>query len=148
MTSAGPSGLGACPACRCQADTSSPRRECQGAARRDGAAAVWPRRPRGRPGRGVGGRERSPALQEEPRLCPVLHKPSACRIVCQTGAAQEAFADVVTVNVSREGKSRERYSYMVSNCLVEASAATLTLTFLVPLKQALVLQAPSSRKRF
>uniref|UniRef100_A0A8C9LAF9 Plexin D1 n=1 Tax=Pavo cristatus TaxID=9049 RepID=A0A8C9LAF9_PAVCR len=34
-------------------------------------------------------------------------------IVCQTGAAQEVFADVVTVNVSREGKSRERYSYML-----------------------------------
>lgn len=38
------------------------------------------------------------------------------RIVCQTGEAQEAFSDVVTVNVSREGKSRERYSYVVSRC--------------------------------
>uniref|UniRef100_A0A8C0B6U7 Plexin D1 n=1 Tax=Buteo japonicus TaxID=224669 RepID=A0A8C0B6U7_9AVES len=35
------------------------------------------------------------------------------RIVCQTGEAQEAFSDVVTVNVSREGKSRERYSYVL-----------------------------------
>ncbi|XP_072203214.1 plexin-D1 isoform X1 [Excalfactoria chinensis] len=34
-------------------------------------------------------------------------------IVCQTGMAQEVFADVVTVNVSREGKSRERYSYVL-----------------------------------
>ncbi|XP_010118774.1 PREDICTED: LOW QUALITY PROTEIN: plexin-D1-like, partial [Chlamydotis macqueenii] len=34
-------------------------------------------------------------------------------IVCQTGATQEAFSDVVTVNVSREGKSRERYSYVL-----------------------------------
>uniref|UniRef100_A0A803XQE7 Plexin D1 n=1 Tax=Meleagris gallopavo TaxID=9103 RepID=A0A803XQE7_MELGA len=37
----------------------------------------------------------------------------ARRIVCRTGAAQQVFADVVTVNVSREGKSRERYSYML-----------------------------------
>ncbi|KAM6413682.1 plexin-D1 [Rhynochetos jubatus] len=34
-------------------------------------------------------------------------------IVCQTGEAQEAFSDVVTVNVSREGKSKERYSYVL-----------------------------------
>ncbi|NXW63285.1 PLXD1 protein, partial [Eurystomus gularis] len=34
-------------------------------------------------------------------------------IVCQTGEAQEAFSDVVAVNVSREGKSRERYSYVL-----------------------------------
>ncbi|NXE73024.1 PLXD1 protein, partial [Cochlearius cochlearius] len=34
-------------------------------------------------------------------------------IVCQTGEAPEAFSDVVTVNVSREGKSRERYSYVL-----------------------------------
>ncbi|NWY51398.1 PLXD1 protein, partial [Chionis minor] len=34
-------------------------------------------------------------------------------IVCQTGEAQEAFSDVVTVNVSREGRSRERYSYVL-----------------------------------
>ncbi|XP_074770846.1 plexin-D1 isoform X2 [Athene noctua] len=34
-------------------------------------------------------------------------------IVCRTGEAQEAFSDVVTVNVSREGKSRERYSYVL-----------------------------------
>ena len=44
------------------------------------------------------------------RSCP-LH-----RIVCRTGEAPEAFADVVTVNVSREGRSRERYSYVVSSC--------------------------------
>uniref|UniRef100_A0A8V5HEZ3 Plexin-D1 n=1 Tax=Melopsittacus undulatus TaxID=13146 RepID=A0A8V5HEZ3_MELUD len=34
-------------------------------------------------------------------------------IVCQTGEAQEAFSDVVTVNVSQEGKSRERYSFVL-----------------------------------
>ncbi|NWT88513.1 PLXD1 protein, partial [Lanius ludovicianus] len=34
-------------------------------------------------------------------------------VVCQTGEAQEAFLDVVTVNVSREGRSRERYSYVL-----------------------------------
>ncbi|NXH29786.1 PLXD1 protein, partial [Myiagra hebetior] len=34
-------------------------------------------------------------------------------VVCQTGEAQEAFSDVVTVNVSREGRSRERYSYVL-----------------------------------
>uniref|UniRef100_A0A8C3PIE7 Plexin-D1 n=1 Tax=Calidris pygmaea TaxID=425635 RepID=A0A8C3PIE7_9CHAR len=34
-------------------------------------------------------------------------------IVCQTGEAQEAFSDVVTVNVSREGRSKERYSYVL-----------------------------------
>uniref|UniRef100_A0A663EVD3 Plexin-D1 n=1 Tax=Aquila chrysaetos chrysaetos TaxID=223781 RepID=A0A663EVD3_AQUCH len=42
-------------------------------------------------------------------------------IVCQTGEAQEAFSDVVAVNVSREGKSRERYSYVVSSCLPDVS---------------------------
>ncbi|NXY34943.1 PLXD1 protein, partial [Pomatorhinus ruficollis] len=39
--------------------------------------------------------------------------PSAHRVVCQTGEAPEAFSDVVTVNVSREGRSRERYSYVL-----------------------------------
>ncbi|NXM73881.1 PLXD1 protein, partial [Serilophus lunatus] len=34
-------------------------------------------------------------------------------IVCRTGEAPEAFSDVVTVNVSREGRSREQYSYVV-----------------------------------
>ncbi|NWX24079.1 PLXD1 protein, partial [Aegotheles bennettii] len=34
-------------------------------------------------------------------------------IVCQTGEAQEVFSDVVTVNVSQEGRSRERYSYVL-----------------------------------
>ncbi|XP_053151779.1 plexin-D1 isoform X2 [Hemicordylus capensis] len=34
-------------------------------------------------------------------------------IVCWTGEAPEEFADVVTVNVSREGKSREQFSYML-----------------------------------
>ncbi|NXR21265.1 PLXD1 protein, partial [Cinclus mexicanus] len=34
-------------------------------------------------------------------------------VVCQTGEAVEAFSDVVTVNVSREGRSRERYSYVL-----------------------------------
>ncbi|KAK1332376.1 hypothetical protein QTO34_007050 [Cnephaeus nilssonii] len=34
-------------------------------------------------------------------------------IVCATGPAAGAFSDVVTVNVSKEGKSRERFSYVV-----------------------------------
>uniref|UniRef100_A0A8D0HJ08 Plexin-D1 n=1 Tax=Sphenodon punctatus TaxID=8508 RepID=A0A8D0HJ08_SPHPU len=34
-------------------------------------------------------------------------------IVCQTGEALLPFSDVVTVNVSKEGKSRDRYSYVV-----------------------------------
>uniref|UniRef100_F7GEJ6 Plexin-D1 n=1 Tax=Ornithorhynchus anatinus TaxID=9258 RepID=F7GEJ6_ORNAN len=34
-------------------------------------------------------------------------------IVCWTGASQSIFSDVVTVNVSKEGKSRERYSYVL-----------------------------------
>ncbi|EMP35584.1 Plexin-D1 [Chelonia mydas] len=34
-------------------------------------------------------------------------------IVCRTGEAPSIFSDVVTVNVSREGKSRERYSYVL-----------------------------------
>lgn len=55
----------------------------------------------------------------------------ACRIVCQTGEALEVFSDVVTVNVSREGKSKERYSYVVSDCLVGASLVTLMFMFLV-----------------
>nr|XP_021152280.1 plexin-D1-like [Columba livia] len=38
---------------------------------------------------------------------------SSPRIVCRTGEALEAFSDVVTVNVSREGRSRERYSYVL-----------------------------------
>lgn len=54
------------------------------------------------------------------------------RIVCQTGEAQEAFSDVVTVNVSREGKSRERYSYVVSSCLPDVSSVIP-----VPLKTSL-----------
>ncbi|XP_061474459.1 plexin-D1 isoform X2 [Rhineura floridana] len=33
-------------------------------------------------------------------------------IVCWTGETPEEFSDVVTVNLSREGKSRERYSYV------------------------------------
>lgn len=35
------------------------------------------------------------------------------RIVCWTGEAAEEFSDVVTVNVSREGRSRDRFSYVV-----------------------------------
>ncbi|XP_009977662.1 PREDICTED: plexin-D1, partial [Tauraco erythrolophus] len=42
--------------------------------------------------------------KEEPRFVPGAG---------WTGEAQEAFSDVVTVNVSREGKSRERYSYVL-----------------------------------
>ncbi|XP_067400455.1 plexin-D1 isoform X2 [Emydura macquarii macquarii] len=34
-------------------------------------------------------------------------------IVCRTGEAPFVFSDVVTVNVSREGKSREQYSYVL-----------------------------------
>uniref|UniRef100_A0A8C8SF08 Plexin-D1 n=1 Tax=Pelusios castaneus TaxID=367368 RepID=A0A8C8SF08_9SAUR len=34
-------------------------------------------------------------------------------IVCQTGEARSIFSDVVIVNVSREGKSREQYSYVL-----------------------------------
>uniref|UniRef100_A0A8C3VEI1 Plexin-D1 n=1 Tax=Catharus ustulatus TaxID=91951 RepID=A0A8C3VEI1_CATUS len=34
-------------------------------------------------------------------------------VVCQTGEAPEPFSDVVTVNVSREGRSRERFSYVL-----------------------------------
>uniref|UniRef100_A0A8C3XIM2 Plexin D1 n=1 Tax=Chelydra serpentina TaxID=8475 RepID=A0A8C3XIM2_CHESE len=34
-------------------------------------------------------------------------------IVCRTGEAPSIFSDVVTVNVSREGKSKERYSYVL-----------------------------------
>ncbi|XP_054831796.1 plexin-D1 [Eublepharis macularius] len=34
-------------------------------------------------------------------------------IVCWTGEAAEEFSDVVTVNVSREGRSRERFSYVL-----------------------------------
>lgn len=36
------------------------------------------------------------------------------RIVCATGPAPGAFSDVVTVNVSKEGRSREQFSYVVS----------------------------------
>ncbi|XP_053234057.1 plexin-D1 [Podarcis raffonei] len=34
-------------------------------------------------------------------------------IVCWTGEAPDEFSDVVTVNLSREGKSRDRYSYVL-----------------------------------
>ncbi|ELK07900.1 Plexin-D1 [Pteropus alecto] len=34
-------------------------------------------------------------------------------IVCATGPAAGAFSDVVTVNASKEGKSRERFSYVM-----------------------------------
>lgn len=43
-----------------------------------------------------------------PYACP------AFRIVCATGPAPGAFSDVVTVNVSKEGRSREQFSYVVS----------------------------------
>lgn len=33
--------------------------------------------------------------------------------MCATGPAPGAFSDVVTVNASKEGKSRERFSYVV-----------------------------------
>ncbi|XP_030891403.1 plexin-D1-like [Leptonychotes weddellii] len=35
------------------------------------------------------------------------------QIVCATGPAPGAFSDVVTVNASKEGKSRERFSYVL-----------------------------------
>uniref|UniRef100_A0A803WEU1 Plexin-D1 n=1 Tax=Ficedula albicollis TaxID=59894 RepID=A0A803WEU1_FICAL len=45
---------------------------------------------------------------------PLPHRYSVSEtVVCQTGEAPEAFSDVVTVNVSREGRSRERYSYVL-----------------------------------
>ncbi|XP_019392531.1 PREDICTED: plexin-D1, partial [Crocodylus porosus] len=34
-------------------------------------------------------------------------------IVCQTGEAPDVFSDVVTVNMSKEGKSKERYTYVL-----------------------------------
>ncbi|XP_069418270.1 plexin-D1 [Ovis canadensis] len=34
-------------------------------------------------------------------------------IVCATGPATEAFSDVVTVNASKEGRSQERFSYVL-----------------------------------
>ncbi|XP_013931200.1 PREDICTED: plexin-D1 [Thamnophis sirtalis] len=37
----------------------------------------------------------------------------SARIVCWTGEATEEFSDVVTVNVSKEGKSKERFSYIL-----------------------------------
>lgn len=37
----------------------------------------------------------------------------APRIVCVTGPAPAPFSDVVTVNASKEGTSRERFSYVV-----------------------------------
>lgn len=33
--------------------------------------------------------------------------------MCATGPAPGAFSDVVTVNASKEGRSRERFSYVV-----------------------------------
>lgn len=66
----------------------------------------------------------------------------ACRIVCQTGEAPEVFSDVVTVNVSREGKSKERYSYVVSDCLLDASSVTLMFMCLIPLKKILEPSGP------
>lgn len=42
-----------------------------------------------------------------------LTRAASLRIVCATGPAPGAFSDVVTVNASKEGKSRERFSYVV-----------------------------------
>uniref|UniRef100_A0A8C9NN95 Plexin D1 n=1 Tax=Serinus canaria TaxID=9135 RepID=A0A8C9NN95_SERCA len=48
------------------------------------------------------------------RCAPLPHRYVVSEtVVCQTGEAPEAFSDVVTVNVSREGRSRERYSYVL-----------------------------------
>lgn len=46
-------------------------------------------------------------------LAALLTTAASHRIVCATGPAAGAFSDVVTVNVSKEGKSRERFSYVV-----------------------------------
>lgn len=46
-------------------------------------------------------------------FCPYACLP-ALRIVCATGPAPGAFSDIVTVNVSKEGRSREQFSYVVS----------------------------------
>ncbi|XP_030917489.1 plexin-D1, partial [Geospiza fortis] len=48
------------------------------------------------------------------RCAPLPHRYVVSEtVVCQTGEAPEAFSDVVTVNVSREGRSREQYSYVL-----------------------------------
>lgn len=46
-------------------------------------------------------------------LALLLTRAASHRIVCATGPAAGAFSDVVTVNASKEGKSRERFSYVV-----------------------------------
>ncbi|XP_015415833.1 PREDICTED: plexin-D1 [Myotis davidii] len=46
-------------------------------------------------------------------LAALLTTAASPRIVCVTGPAPGAFSDVVTVNVSKEGKSRERFSYVL-----------------------------------
>lgn len=44
------------------------------------------------------------------------------RIVCVTGPAAGAFSDMVTVNASKEGRSRERFSYVVREAAAHHSA--------------------------
>lgn len=48
----------------------------------------------------------------------LAHLPPTCllvlRIVCATGPAPGVLSDVVTVNASKEGRSREHFSYVVS----------------------------------
>lgn len=55
-------------------------------------------------------------------LAAPLTKAASPRIVCATGPAPGAFSDVVTVNVSKEGKSRERFSYVVREAAVYCPA--------------------------
>lgn len=73
-----------------------------------------------------------------PSLTLLPSAPSIHRVVCQTGEAPEAFSDVVTVNVSREGRSRERYSYVVSGCVLSVPFVTP-----VPLEASVQLPMPS-----
>lgn len=60
---------------------------------------------------GMGGRGHG-QIQALAHLLPICLP--ALRIVCATGPAPGAFSDVVTVNVSKEGRSREQFSYVVS----------------------------------
>lgn len=55
-------------------------------------------------------------------LAALLTTAASSRIVCVTGPAPGAFSDVVTVNVSKEGKSRERFSYVVREAAAHCPA--------------------------
>lgn len=58
------------------------------------------------------GRQRPWQIQALAHLLPICLP--TLRIVCATGRAPGPFSDVVTVNVSKEGRSREQFSYVVS----------------------------------